>query len=345
MSRKLLQKIFRSTWFSIIVLAILIGALITVAHSVIQSYQVVPDFGGMVTIRQSDTDGDSTSLDRIILTTGMIQQYITAEKNLLPVAAQYGWDIPYEKMVKQIEIQQKITAKNCFVISVNTGNLSRSRDIAEALTRKFIESYRQQWERINRQNLINCKKRVVAFENELKELLKVQQNLKFAVEVRAVKNDIELQALNEQLVAAQSNFFTAYCGYVSGLADKYNETKMELDIALKVSTPEDPKVKALSVYLDAMKNTIENFEKELNRQNPDVYSMKITPEKLYNMPPHVSFLYDNIQRLQQLKLSMLLPSIIQNKQQLLEAEQRKKSTLEHLLNSNSCDVFIREIGK
>ena len=37
--------------------------------------------------------------------------------------------------------------------------------------------------------------------------------------------------------------------------------------------------------------------------------------------------------------------IIEDKEKMLEREIKKKRTIERLLDSNSCDVFIREVGR
>ena len=49
--------------------------------------------------------------------------------------------------------------------------------------------------------------------------------------------------------------------------------------------------------------------------------------------------------MQQIKLALMLGSIIEDKEKMLEREQKKKNTIERLLDSNSCDVFIREVGR
>ena len=41
----------------------------------------------------------------------------------------------------------------------------------------------------------------------------------------------------------------------------------------------------------------------------------------------------------------MLGSLIEEKEKMLEQEQQKKNTIERLLESNSCDVFIREMAR
>ena len=73
--------------------------------------------------------------------------------------------------------------------------------------------------------------------------------------------------------------------------------------------------------------------------------MNMEPKKLTGLPNDILYYYENIQTLQQLKLALMLGSIIEDKEKMLEREIKKKRTIERLLDSNSCDVFIREVGR
>ena len=71
----------------------------------------------------------------------------------------------------------------------------------------------------------------------------------------------------------------------------------------------------------------------------------MNPSRLTGLPNDILYFYDNVQTLQQLKLALMLGSLIEEKEKMLEQEQQKKNTIERLLESNSCDVFIREMAR
>ena len=67
------------------------------------------------------------------------------------------------------------------------------------------------------------------------------------------------------------------------------------------------------------------------------------PKKLTGLPNDILYFYDNVQTLQQLKLSLMLKSLIEEKEKTLDKERKNKTTIKRLLDSDSCDVFIREV--
>ena len=97
----------------------------------------------MVTIRQAEMDISSSEENR--LTRAMVLDYITDKKVLLPIAQEYGWNVPYREMLQGIDVKERLSAQNSYIIIANTRNMERSTRIARALTLSFLEDYRKKW--------------------------------------------------------------------------------------------------------------------------------------------------------------------------------------------------------
>ena len=79
-----LKRILHSPLFSLVVLVILVGCLGYIAYSVTESYKIEPDFGGMVTIRQTSMggrNGDSMELSQSLIYRYMLNYNLTAKES------------------------------------------------------------------------------------------------------------------------------------------------------------------------------------------------------------------------------------------------------------------------
>ena len=208
MSRKTLQRIIHSNLFSLLVLLILVAGLAYVAWDFTRTYRKEPDFGGMVTLRQADLKLDGTSAEVLHLNRDMILNYITDKKILEPIAARYGWNVPYEEMVDSIDVKQRLSSQNSYIVIANTRNAERSLKVAGALSLSFLEEYRKKWVVQSRRQLQACAERIDNLRQELCELKKLKSRFRDENELRPLNTEIEMQALNEQLVEAQNQFLT-----------------------------------------------------------------------------------------------------------------------------------------
>lgn len=345
MGRQKLYRILKSTGFSLFFLLVLIGTLAAVAYYVTETFQDEPDFGGMVTIRQSDMDIDSTSAEANRLTRSMILEYIVNEKVLIPITRKYGWDIPYKEMVQSIDVKERLSSQNSYIIIVHTRNAERSMRVAVALTLDFLNDYGKKWEVRSRQALVVSAEKIKDYEKELCNLKKLRLRFQDRKELRPLNTEIEMKALNDQLVEAQNQFLTAYGAYVNRMEEKRSALQLELDLALQIHTEDDTEIKNTRRKLAEMERQCAKIQQQLSTQKPDLYRLTMDPPKLMGLPNDVLYFYENIQTLQQIKLALMLGSIIEEKEKMLEREQKKKNTIERLLDSNSCDVFIREVGR
>ena len=333
MSRKVLQKFFHSTFFSLLVLLALVAILGYIAYNVTQTYQKEPDFGGMVTLRQADMQLNGASTDTLRLTRGMILNYITSREVLEPLAARHSWNISYKEMARAIDVKERLSSQNSYIVIANTGNAKRSTQIARELSLSFLENYRRKWVEQSKSQLTACAER------------KLKLRFQDKNELRPLNTEIEMKALNEQLIEAQKQFQTAYGAYISGLEAKRSELQLEYDLARQVYGDENIEIRNMKLQLAELdRQCIENQQK-LARQKPDLYRMTMNPPKLTGLPTDILYFYENVQTLQQLKLALMLSSLIEDKEKMLEQEQQKKNTIERLLDSNSCDVFIREVTR
>ena len=126
--------------------------------------------------------------------------------------------------------------------------------------------------------------------------------------------------------------------------EKRSEIQLQYNLARQVYTENDARLQTLKLQLDGIDRLTKELGEKLITQKPDLYKMTITRKKLTGLPGDVLYFYDNIQTLQQLKLAMMLDSIIEDKTKTLEEERRKKDTVERLIETHSSDVFIREVG-
>ena len=163
------RRFVRHSWLSITLFVFLVAAIFYSAWQVTEKYKQMPDFGGIVTIRQGELDLDFNG-DTLRLTQGMIMKTITAREILVPLAKRYGWDKPYDEMVKNIEVKERLSSQRSFSILVNTMNAKRSNRLARALAMAFLEEYQKIWEEHNKGNLQKSAAKIKFLESELKEL-------------------------------------------------------------------------------------------------------------------------------------------------------------------------------
>lgn len=344
MVRQKLYRFLNSTGFSLFFLAVLVAALGATAYYITESLHREPDFGGMVTIRQADMDISATA-DYNRLSRAMILKHITAPDVLVPIARKYGWDVPYEEMLQSIDVKERLSTQNSYIIIANTKNMERSTRVARALTLAFLEDYRKEWIIQSKKILSDCNEKITAYEEELQRLKGLKQRFQDKSELRPLNTEIEMKALNDQLVEAQNQFLTAYGAYVSRMEEKRSALQLELDLARQVYTDDDAEIRNMTRKLAELDRQCVEIQKKLSQQKPDLYRMTTEPRKLTGLPNDVLYFYENIQALQQIKLALMLESIIEEKEKMLEREEKKKRTIERLLDSNSSDVFIREVGR
>lgn len=343
MKRQNLRKVLNSTPFSLAVLTLLVAILAVTAYYVTTSVQQEPDFGGMITIRQADMD-ISGEVEHIQLTRDMILEYITDRKVLLPAAKRCEWNEEYEEMVKMIDVKERLASQNSYIIMVNTRNMERSMKMVRILTLSFLEDYQKKWKIQSRKALSHTERKIAASKKELQELKKLKERFQNKVELRPLNTEIEMKSLNEQLVAAQTQFLTAYGAYIAKMEEKRSELQLELNLALQSYTEDDAKVRSMRRKLKELDRQCREIREKMERQKPNLYRMTMEPEKLTGLPNDILYFYDNVQTLQQIKLALMLGSIIEEKEMALDREEKKKRTIERLIESNSSDVFIRGGG-
>ena len=296
-----------------------------------------------MTLRQADMDLDFNG-DTVRLTRAMIVKTITDPKILEPIAKKYGWDEPYSELVRNVDVRERLSSQRSFSIIVNTMSVGRSSKVARALSLAFMQEYQKTWEEANKTNLTRSDAKIKMFMQELDELKNARQVLQETKELRPIESPEEMTALNNQLLEAQKQFMEAYGAYITKMEGKRSEMQLQYDLARQIYTPNDAKLRIMRIQLAEMDRQCEEIRKKLAEQKPDLYKMTLKPKKLTGMPNDILYLYDNIQALQRLKLSMMLDSIIENKSKQLEKERRKKDTLERLIENHTSDVFIREVG-
>ena len=340
---KTFRQFVRHSWLSISIFVLLIAAIIYSAFEITDKYKQMPDFGGIVTLRQGELDLDFNG-DTLRLTRGMILGTITDPKILLPLAKKYGWNEPYGELVKQIEVKERLSAQRSFSILVNTMNAKRSIKVARALANVFLNEYQKKWEVHNKINLLKCAEKIKLLEQEIKDLKSNRQKIRQNKELLPISSELEMEAINRQLVEAQKQFMTAYGAYISKMEDKRSEMQLQYNLAKQIYTENDARLLTLKLQLEGIDRLTRELGEKLIAQKPDLYKMTIKPKKLTGLPGDILYFYDNIQTLQQLKLALMLDSIIEDKIKTLEDERRKKDTVERLIETHSSDVFIREVG-
>ena len=336
-----IKRILHSPVFNLAVLIILVGCLGYIAYSVTESFKAEPDFGGMVTIRQASTG--SRAVDDLELSRELIYRYITSREVLLPIAEKYNWKSSYEDMCANIQIRERLATNNSYILVVNSSEQNRSTQIARALAASFLLEYRKQWILQSKLYLRKSDDILSHERAELKKLKKIAERFQNQGGLRPLNNEVEIQALNQQILEAQNQFMSAYGAYINRLEGKRFDAQIELDIARQNATAEDPKVKRLTRQLAELERQSALARKQFSEQKPDLYSMTAEPVTLTGLPNDVLYLYDNIQTLQQIKLSLIIGTLIKEKEQAIDEEIKKKNTIERMLSSNSCDVFVREV--
>ena len=166
---KTFRQFVRHSWLSISVFVLLVAAIIYSAFEITETYKQMPDFGGIVTLRQGELDLDFNG-DTLRLTRGMIMKTLTDPNVLLPVAKKHGWNEPYGELVKKIEVKERLSAQRSFSILVNTMNVKRSVKVTRALAEAFLNEYQKQCEAHNKINLMKSAENIKVLEQEIKEL-------------------------------------------------------------------------------------------------------------------------------------------------------------------------------
>ena len=342
-NKKAVSKFFHSTIFSLVVLLILVGGMYYIATSITKTYHKEPDFGGMVMLRQTDMGLNGSTPRELILTRDMIFNYITSDAILKSVAEKYQWNAAPEDMKKCIDVKERQESFRSFIIHANTNDNVRSRNVARALAQSFLDNYKEKWKKRSQQIMIMCDNKIMASEKDLQKLFSLREKFSRKHELQPLNDTVEMQAVNEQLVAAQKEFLTAYGTYISSMEAKRSEMQLKYDLACKIYTPADKIVKNLKLQLDEMDRQCKVLRENVAKQKPDLYRLSMEPKKLTGLPNDILYFYDNVQTLQQLKLSLMLKSLIEDKEKTLDKERKNKTTIKRLLDSNSCDVFIREV--
>jgi len=274
-----------------------------------------------------------------------IMKHITSREVLLPIAKQYNWTVPFEEMLKAIDVKERLSSQRSFVVLVSTMNAERSNRIARALSFSFLEFYRKDWSKKSRENLRICDRKIKMYTQELAELQEARRNLQEKKQLIPVNSADEMRAVNEQLVEAQKQFLAAYGAYVMKMEEKRSELQLQYDLARQVSTENNASLRRMRAQLQELDRQCSALRTKLARQKPNLYRLSLKPQKLVGLPNDILYFYDNVQTLQQLKLALMLDSIIEEKQNMLDKEKKKKTTVERLLETKSCDVFIREVGR
>ena len=341
--KKKFSKFFHSTIFSLIVLLILVGGMYYIATSITATYYKEPDFGSLIMIRQTDIGLNGNTPQDLVLNRQMILDHITAADVLVPIAKQYGWNIAVDEMKKVIDVRERQESYKSFIIYVNTRDNKRSMDITRALAQSFVDSYKVKWKARSKQILEKCQAKITILKKDLKDLHALKEKFGQRGDLQPSNSDIEMQAVNEQLVVAQQEFLTAYGNYINSMEEKRGELQLKYDLATKIYTPEDKTVKNLKIQLDEMDRQCKHIREVIAKQKPDLYRLSIEPKKLTGLPSNILYYYDNVQTLQQLKLSLMLKTLIEDKEKALEKEWKNINTIKRLLDTDSCDVFIREV--
>ncbi len=328
---------------SAFLLLLVIVGMIYAGYQIAETYREKPDFGGVVTLRQADMDLDFAG-ETIHLSREGIMEYITSREVLQPIAKKYNWNIPFDQMVEATDVKERLSSQRSFVILVNTMNVERSNRVARALSFAYLEHYRKIWSLKSRENLRACDRKIKVLSQELRELRDARRNLQERKQLIPVNSADEMRAVNDQLVTAQKQFLEAYGAYMVKMEEKRSELQLQYDLAKQVSTENSASVRRMKAQLAELDRQCTELRIKLAKQKPNLYRLSLTPQKLEGLPNDILYFYDNVQTLQQLKLALMMDSIIEEKQSMLDKEKRKKGTIERLLASNSCDVFIREVG-
>jgi len=326
-----------------LLLLVIIG-MIYAGYQIAETYREKPDFGGVVTLRQADMDlefdGETVHLSR-----EEIMEYITSRKVLEPIAKKYKWDVPFDKMVEATDVKERLSSQRSFVILVNTMNVERSNQVARALSFAYLEHYRKAWTLKSRGNLVACDRKIRVFNQELAELRAARRNFQERKQLIPVNSVDEMRAVNDQLVEAQKQFLAAYGAYMIKMEEKRSELQLQYDLARQTTTDNNAAVRRMKLQLQELDRQCADLRIKLAKQKPNLYRLSLTPQKLEGLPNDILYFYDNVQTLQQLKLALMMDSIIEEKQSMLDKEKRKKNTIERLIATRSCDVFIREVGR
>lgn len=342
-NKKTVTRFLRSPLFSLVTLLILVGGLYLIAQNITESYQKVPDFGGMVTLRQADVGLNGSTPKDLVLTREMILKHITDKAVLTGIAKRNGWNVTYGEMLHSVDVKERLASQNSFILYVNTGDVARSSKITRELTMSFLSDYKKRWRERSTVILESCQKRIDRYKKDLELLHGLKYKFHDNSDLQPANTELEMKAVNEQLVAAQGQFLNAYGAYISAMESKRSDIQIQLDLALKMYTESDRSVKNLKLQLEELNRQCEALRKNLAEQKPELYKLSYEPKKLTGLPNDILYYYDNIQTLQQMRLGLMLGSLIEEKEKMLDSEMKNKNTIQRLLDSDSCDVFIREV--
>lgn len=301
------------------------------------------DFAGMFILRQ--TEYDTTGKQKIFprLTKEILWKAITEQQNLLSVAEKHGWDIPYEEMLTQISVKERLSSRNSFLIHVDTGTPERSANIAKDLVFQFFNDYRTQWQNRCTEFLNQEKIKTEELKKEVQELKELKDEFSADSSLYISCNDFELASVNSQLSFLQQQFLSAYGAYITSLEEKYTELKIQRDLALQLYTEHDTTVKQFNRQLSELENKKELLRQRMKEQKPELYRLSLHPKKLTGLPENILYFYENIQELQRIKLFLIRKNLLEEKEGNLQKELQLMNTLQDLLDSNSCDIFFREV--
>ncbi len=342
MTRKSVKKFFSAPGYSAAAVLAATFVLLLSLYGVVRIFKPEVDVGGMVVLRQTDMGMDSLMTNGSRLSRSMILNYITSPEVIMPVAASCKWNVPYEQMAEAVDVKERLSTQNSYTIIVHTGKAELSGPIAKALAQRFLDYYRQKWSVAAEKHLKPSAELVTRMRAELDDLLNYRSVLRQRSDLKPLNTEIELQALNEQLLAAQEQFLTAYGAYISTIEAKRTEMQLEYDMACRLYTQDAPEIKIMRLKLKAMNRISAESREKFARQKPELYRMTLEPQKLTGLPNDVLYFYDNVQSLQQLKLALMIDSLIKDKEKMLEKEKQNIKVIERMLKNNTCDVSMRE---
>lgn len=340
------KKRFRSAMNKIlpVVVILLIVAIVYTGYRITETYQDRPDFGGTTTLRQADM-GQELDRNSVRLTRSMILEYITQKDVLTPIAARNKWDVPYKAMLPAIDVKERLSSMRSFVVTVNTENPLRSQRIARELSIAFLNHYQKIWASRGSETVEACEKKIQARVEELDRLRETRQVFQVNKELHPVNSPAEIEAVNNQLLEAQKQFLSAYSAHITRMEAKRSDMQAQYDMACQIYTPNSQRLKIMKRQMEEIERQCDEVRRLFAKQKPNLYQMTLTPPALTGLPGDILYFYENVQTLQRLKLAMMIDTIIEEKEAMLEKERKKKQTVEQMLESNACDVFIREVGR
>lgn len=324
---------------------VFIGVVAILAHYCAEYYRPNIDFGGAVNISRTVGRGNSITVEILPLSEDMILETITTPAVLDSLTKDYGWNVSQQEMLKSIEVKVNLSTYNNYVLVVNTHNPERSRAIALYLGQLFYDEYKQQWEIACQEYLNDTKEELKLLEKELEGYKATQKKLKKEHELLPIDSELNLKDINSKLSRAQDQFLEAYREYFSRIDKMRSVLQLDIDLAQRVMSPDNIELIEMQQKLEELDKQSVELDENMLTQNPDIYRMAEEYPKITGLPNSVVYLYENIQILQKQKLSLILEGIIKDKEQLMKKQKQEVSTIKKLLESDSCDLQLRDIGK